>query len=380
MSIDWKVQLFKLNYDDQEASAVSDVLNDRWLTMGMRTSEFESNFEKFLQNDSRCLAVSSCTAALHLALLALDIGPGDEVIIPALTFIADCNTVKMVGARPVLADSTSLDNWNICSKTIKKCITNRTKAVIVVHYAGFPCDMPSIVKLCRDNNLKIIEDVAHAPGASHKERFCGTWGDIGCFSFFSNKNLSVGEGGMLVTPSPDLFERLQKLRSHGMSSLTLDRHKGRAISYDVSLPGLNYRIDEMRAALGIVQLKKLQEANFSRMHLTNRYRQNFRGSSISMPFKHPLKDSTSSYHILPILLPNAQKREDIIKSLKSEGIQSSIHYPPFWQFSAFQGEFYESDAPVVAEISKRQLTLPLYPTMSFDEVDFVSYALLNCLM
>ena len=185
----WKVQLFKLNYDQRELDAVRDTVASGWLTMGERTTEFESKFSSFLGHGVDCIAVANGTAALHMALLALGIGDGDEVIIPGLTFVADANVVRIVGAKPVLADCTSLDDWNISASTIENCITPRTKAVLVVHYAGYPCDMPSILELCRSRGLKLIEDVAHAPGATIDGRSCGTWGDIGCFSFFSNKNL-----------------------------------------------------------------------------------------------------------------------------------------------------------------------------------------------
>ena len=242
----WKIQLFKLNYDAQESSAVKDVVDSGWITMGEKTKEFESKFSNMLGNNIYATAVSSGTASLHMALLGLGIGSGDEVIIPALTFVADINVVKMVGATPVLADCSSYSNWNISAETIKTQITPKTKAVVVVHYGGYPCEMDKIVTLCKRRGLYLIEDVAHAPDAKYKGKACGTFGDYGCFSFFTNKNLSVGEGGMLITKNKQLAKRAREFRSHGMSALTLDRHRGRAISYNVSNVGLNYRIDEMR--------------------------------------------------------------------------------------------------------------------------------------
>ncbi|MEI7527136.1 MAG: aminotransferase class I/II-fold pyridoxal phosphate-dependent enzyme, partial [Mariniphaga sp.] len=162
----WKIQLFKLNFDQREAQAAKEVIESGWLTMGERIAEFESNFSKFLGSGAQCTAVANGTAALHMALLALDIKPEDEVIIPALTFVADANVVRMVGAKPVLADCTSLENWNMSADTIAAKITPKTKVVIIVHYAGFPCDMVSISELCRTQGIKLIEDVAHAPGAT----------------------------------------------------------------------------------------------------------------------------------------------------------------------------------------------------------------------
>lgn len=375
----WKVQLFKLNFDSRERDAVAAVVEGGWLTMGEQIAGFESAFSTFLGDGVGSVAVANGTAALHMALLALDVGPGDEVVIPALTFVADANSVKLTGATPVLADCSSLDDWNMSAATIEKVITPRTKAVMIVHYAGYPCDMPSIVELCRERGLALIEDVAHAPGASVAGRSCGTWGDIGCYSFFSNKNLSIGEGGMVTSCKPDLIQRLRYLRSHGMTTLTLDRHKGRAITYDVAEPGLNYRMDEMRAAIGLVQLDKLPAGNARRKELTERYRRNFGESGVSIPFVNLSADHVSAYHILPVLLPVGADRKAVIESLKAKGIQSSIHYPPFWNFTAYAGQFSATDAPIAAEICDRELTLPLYPTMTDDEVDLVTTSLLECL-
>jgi len=376
----WKIQLFKLNFDGRESDAAREVIESGWLTMGEKTSSFESSFGNFLGSSIYATAVSNGTAALHMALLALNIRSGDEVIIPALTFVADANVVYLVGATPIIADCGSLDNWNMTAETIAQKITAKTKAVIVVHYAGYPCDMPSIKKLCTDRGIHLIEDVAHAPGASIDGKSCGAWGDIGCFSFFSNKNLSLGEGGMVTTTNEKLNQRLRYLRSHGMTTLTLDRHKGRAITYDVIEPGLNYRMDEVRAAIGLVQLDKLPSSNLSRKHLTDRYRDNLKGTEVLIPFSQPYGAmSLSSYHILPILLPKKVDRKEVIEKLKQKGIQSSIHYPPFWDFTAYAGQFKPTDAPIVAEISQRQLTLPLFPTMRIDEVDEVTLALLGAI-
>lgn len=378
----WNIQLFKLNFDHKEVEAVQDVVSGGWLSMGEKIANFESEFGCFLGDKTMCSAVSNGTAALHMALIALDVGVDDEVIIPSLTFIADANVVNLVGAKPVLADSDTLDNWNVSLDSIKKAITNKTKAVIVVHYAGYPCkDIEQISEFCKENGISLIEDVAHAPGASIDNRKCGTFGDIGCFSFFSNKNLSIGEGGMVSTLDSSLHQKLRYIRSHGMTSLTLDRHKGRAITYDVAIPGLNYRMDEMRAAIGSVQLEKLNDGNNKREELTNRYRKKFLDKSVSIPFHDQSKLNTlkSVFHILPILLPKNVKRVEVIEYLKKSGIQSSIHYPPFWDFKAYEGQFSKNDYPVTSEICDRQLTLPLYPTMKKHEVDSVVNKLLEAI-
>ena len=366
----WKVQLFQLNYNQKEPQAVKDVVDSGWITMGERTKKFEESFSEMIGEGVHSVALSSATAALHISLLALGIKEGDEVIIPALTFVADINVVRMVGATPVLADCSDFNDWNMSAETIAKQITEKTKAVIVVHFAGYPCQMDEIVELCNDKGIALIEDVAHAPDAKYKGRNCGSFGEYGCFSFFTNKNLSIGEGGMLVTKDDNLAQQARYFRSHGMTALTLDRHKGRAISYDVAQSGLNYRIDEMRSALGLIQLEKLKKANEQRKRLVERYIDRLKDNrKISIPFLD-LPNIESVYHIFPILLDVEIDRVWLIGKLKEDGIQSSIHYPAFRDFTAFK-DIGLNSAPIAEEIATRELTLPLYPTMSFDEVDLV---------
>jgi dTDP-4-amino-4,6-dideoxygalactose transaminase len=368
--MDWKVPLFELNYDARESKAVTDVLASGWITMGECIQNFEREFSEFLGHGSLATAVSNGTAALHMAVLALGIGPGDEVIVPSLTFIADVNVVRMAGAVPVLADCAALADWNIDPADVEKKITSRTRAVMIVHYAGYPCKMDEISALCKARGLHLIEDCAHSPGATYKGRHCGTFGVVGCFSFFTNKNLSVGEGGMYVVRDEALHRVGGYLRSHGMSTLTLDRHKGRAVSYDVLQPGLNYRMDEMRAALGLVQLEKLSEANEARRKWTEHYHDGLRDvAGISIPFlDHP--DGQPSYHVYPILLDKGIDRLAVIEAMKEKGIQTSIHYPSFKEFTAYR-ELSRYPTPVADEISRRELTLPLYPTMGFEAVERV---------
>lgn len=366
----WKVQLFRLNFDEREVAAVTEVVKSGWITMGDKTKQFEAAFATYIGHGVKATAVANGTAAIHLALLALGVRSGDEVIVPALTFVADINTVVLMGAVPVLADCRSLDDWNVDPEDIERRITSRTKAVLVVHYAGYPCNMDAVVRVCRRHKLKLIEDCAHAPGAKYKGRSVGSFGDVGCFSFFTNKNLSVGEGGMITTTSDDLDEQVRYLRSHGMTTLTLDRHEGRAISYDVVRPGLNYRIDEMRAALGLVQLSKLDTAHKRRRTIVSRYIEAFGAfKDLKIPFLS-VPDAESVYHIFPVLLPASCDRLGVISHLRSEGVQSSIHYPAFREFTAYSA-IGLNDTPISREISFRELTLPLYPTMTDEDVEIV---------
>lgn len=366
----WKVQLFKLNYDDAEPKAVDEVVRSGWITMGEKTKEFEGRFAALLGDGVKAAAVSNGTAALHLALLALGVGAGDEVIIPSLTFVADINTVLLVGGKPVLADCRSLDDWNMDPADIERKITRNTKAVMIVHYAGYPCDMDAVTDICKRHNLKLIEDCAHAPGARYKGKAVGTFGDIGCFSFFTNKNLSMGEGGAVTTTSSEMDQEMRYVRAHGMTALTLDRHKGRAISYDVMRPGLNYRIDEMRAAIGLAQLDKLPDAHNCRKRIVERYVDAFKNiEGLVIPFVDQA-DTEPVYHIFPTMLPESVDRMQVIEILKREGVQSSIHYPMMQDFSAFKG-YQLDETPLARRISARELTLPLYPTMTDEEVDIV---------
>jgi len=366
----WKVPLFDLKFDDQEFAAVEKVLKSGWLTMGEETCKFEKEFSEYI-GIKYALATSSCTAALHMAMLALDIGPKDEVICPSLTFVATSNSILYTGARPIFADVTSLKDLNISPKDIEKKITDKTKAIVVVHYAGYPCNMDEICTIAQKYGLYVIEDCAHAPGAEYKGKKVGTFGDIACFSFFSNKNLSTGEGGMVVTDNSELYEKLKLIRSHGMTTLTLDRHKGHAFSYDVVCLGFNYRIDEIRAAIGRVQLKKLDLNNQKRKEIVNYYIKKLsKFEFISIPFKD--YKEKSSYHIFPVLLNKKISRINLMKYLRDNGIQTSIHYRPIHQFSFYQKLGYTSNGLDFTEIiGEKELTLPLYPNIGYSQIDYI---------
>jgi len=279
----------------------------------------------------------------------------------------------MLNATPVFYDVKSLENWNPNLENIKTKVTEKTKAVIVVHYAGYPIeDILEIASFCKEKDIILVEDVAHAVGASYRNQKCGTFGDMSCFSFFSNKNLSTGEGGMFVTKDREYSKKAKLFRSHGMTSMTIDRHQGKAISYDVVQTGLNYRIDEIRSALGCVQLEKLEDNNKKRKQIVEYYIEEITNNipKLFIPFTNFSEYGISSYHIFPILLPNGITRVDIMDKLKVTGIQTSIHYPSFKELSFYKlysnGLLQYSD-----DITSRVLTLPLYPNMSKEMVDIV---------
>ncbi|KPA19522.1 pyridoxal phosphate-dependent aminotransferase, partial [Candidatus Magnetomorum sp. HK-1] len=333
------------------------------------TKQFEKSLAHYL-NCKYAFAVSSGTAALHLANATLNIGTDDEVICPSLTFVAGSNTIKCTGATPVFADIESPQYLCISPEEIEKKITEKTKAIQVMHYAGYPCDMNSIQKIATKHKLFIIEDAAHAIGSEYNGKKCGTIGDIGCFSFFSNKNLSVGEGGLIVTNSSSYAERIKLMRSHGMSVLTLERDRGHAFSYDVLSKGFNYRIDEMRSAIGLIQLSKLDEKNAKRKILVDNYKKKLSEIELlSIPFQ--TDNNLLSFHIFTVLLNKKINRFELMSFLKKHKIQSSIHYPPIHLFSYYDQFYHKQSLPITEDVGKRVITLPLYPLMNDDDISYI---------
>jgi len=364
----YKYPVSDIDFDQREFEAVNKIIASKWLTMGEVTKAFEDEFARSI-GVKHAIAVVNGTAALHLAIKGLGITNGDEVIVPSLTFVATANAVIYVNAKPIFADIASSDNWNISPEDIEKKISSRTKAIIVMHYGGYPCDMDSINSIAKKHNLFVIEDAAHAPGAEYNGNKCGSLGDVACFSFFSNKNMTTGEGGMITTEDDALSKKIRLMRSHGMTSLTLDRYKGHAFSYDVIELGYNYRIDEIRSALGLVQLNKLEANNQKREVLTNRYRKNLAEINwLSSPFKN--QSNKPAYHLFPILCPKV-KREDFMKYLRSRGIQTSIHYPPVHLFSFYRQNFStkEGDLPLTEAIARKEVTLPMSPILTIENID-----------
>lgn len=378
--VQWRVPLADLDFDEAETEAVLQVLNSRWLSMGAVTQEFERRFAAMV-GAQYAFAVSNATQALHLACLALGIGAGDEVIVPSLSFVATANCALYTGAEVRFADILSADEPTINPAEIERLATPRTRAIIVMHYGGFPCRMREIMEIAAQRNLAVIEDSAHAPGASLAGRPLGTWGDVGCFSFFSNKNLSTGEGGMLVTNRADVARRVSALRSHGMTSLTWDRHQGHAYTYDVTTLGYNYRIDEIRSAIGLTQLSKLAHNNARRAEITRHYWEALRGTSLQMPYSQleGAAEINPAYHIFPVLLPEETSRQQFMNAMKAHGIQTSIHYPPIHQFSYYQQILPAVTLPQTELFAAREVTLPLYPRMDKSSLDAVIAALRQAL-
>ena len=369
----WLVPLSDLTVDDELADAVLDVVRSGWWSMGPRVEEFEREFAAFC-GAGEAVAVANGTAALHLSLVALGCGPGDEVIVPSLNFVAAANAIAVTGAEPVFCDILGPEDLNLDPADVEAALTPRTKAIVALHYAGYPCDMDAL----RGLGPAVVEDAAHAPGASAGDRMCGTLGRVGCFSFFANKNLPVGEGGMLVTEDAELAARLRLLRSHGMTTLTWERHRGHASSYDVVVPGFNYRLDEVRAAVGLVQLGRLPDENAARAVIVARYREALDGrGGLTMPFG-VRKGVTPSHHLAVVLLPEGTDRDSVRAALDERGIQTSVHYPPIHAFTAYR-ERPQRPLPRTDSVAGRLLTLPLYGAMSNGQLEAVVEALLQTL-
>ena len=376
--MNWKYPLSDIDLGKEEEQEVLKVLRSRWLSTGPVTARFERAFSESL-GGGYAIAVSNGTAALHLALAGLSLKEGDEIVLPSLTFVATANAILYVGAKPVFADIVGLDDLNISPQEIEKKITKRTKAILVMHYGGYPCDMKSIMGIAKRYGLFVIEDAAHAPGAEYQGRKCGLIGNIGCFSFFSNKNLVTGEGGMVVTHNKELAEKVRRMRSHGMEMLSWDKYRGRLSSYDIEGLGYNYRTTEIQSALGLAQLKKLDRNNRKRKALVEAYRKELQEvKGISIPFLqfkgHP------SYHLFPILVHNKQKalssilRDRVMEGLRNFKIQTSVHYPPVHLFSLYRKNFgYKKGMlPKTEEVSGREITLPLHPRMDGRDVKWIA--------
>lgn len=354
---------------EEEKSALSEVIESGWLSMGDKVQAFENAFAS-LHNQKSGVAVNSCTAGLHLILRALNIGQGDEVLVPSVTFVATVNAVLYVGATPVFLDIEDIREPLLSLDDAAAKFSSRTKAVIVMHYGGFAVDLKRWRDFCLTRGIRLIEDAAHAPGIQG----VGQKSDASAFSFYANKNMSTAEGGMVLSPDESLLSVIRRLRGHGMTSDTLVRHRGHAFSYDVTMLGYNYRLDELRAAVGLVQLSHLPERNIKRNRLVQAYRKKLEAEvpSVLVPFD---EGHLSAAHLMPILLPENCSREEIMDNLRQSGIHSSIHYPPVHLFSYYRRLYPNIFLSKSEEFCRRELSLPLHAALAEDDVDRVVTAL-----
>jgi len=359
-----------LNDDKQK---MLKILDSKILTNGPIVEKFENTFKK-LTNSKNAIAVSNATSALHLSLMGLGIGKNDEVIVPNLTFLATANSVLMTGATPVLADVTFSD-YNIDVNSLEKSITKKTKAIIPVHFAGKACNMDKIVKVAKKNNLKIIEDCAHAIGATFKKKHVGTFGQSGCFSFYPTKNITTLEGGMIITQSKLLAEIVKITRNHGIDRTLKDRYStGKPWEYDIKHHGYNYRMDEIRASLGMNQLKRISKINSSRRKSFQYYIEKLSDiDGIILPNTEKLEENACHLFIIRF---NKEKfglnRNKIFEALLKMGISTSVHYKPLSLFSIFKKRA-KSYVPLKNSIKLYDeiLSLPFYTGITSKEQDVV---------
>lgn len=363
----YMISVFRPSLGREEIKAVSEVLKSGWIGNGPKTKEFERKFLSFI-GGTYGVALNSATAAIHLSIVSSKIKEGDEVITPSLTFVATNHPILMQKAVPVFCD---VDYDTLCAdpKDIEKKITPKTKAIIVVHYGGHPVDMDPVVKLCKDRNLRLIEDCAHASGSYYKGKHVGTFGDFGCFSFAAIKNLTTGDGGMLVGVSKESIEYARTLAWSGISESTWERAKGKKLKwqYNVVSTGWKYQMNDIAAAIGLVQLKKLKDNNFKRKKITENYNRELKDVSwIETPVVRTY--AKSSYHNYVIKVPQ-NLRDKLSGHLSHNGITTSVHYMPSHHYLLYRK--FKAYVPVTDKVWKKILLLPIYPDLTERDQDKV---------
>jgi dTDP-4-amino-4,6-dideoxygalactose transaminase len=368
---DWRVPLTDIVVTDEDVHAVEECLRSGWLTMGPRTRAFEQALAEYT-GSPHALTVSSGTAALHLSCLAAGLSPGDEVIVPALTFIASAAAARYVGCTPVLCDIGGPHEFNIDVADVERRITRHTRAVIAVHFCGYPANVAGLRELCDAHGLVLIEDCAQAIGARVDDagRQVGTVGELGAFSFFSKKQLCVGEGGMVATADEERAERVRLLRSHAMTSGTWERHSGLTDTYDVVGLGYNYRLDEPRAALGLSRLERLDAAIAARRATVRAYREQLEGvPGLELPWGEEAVER-SSHFAFPVLLEDREARDRFRAELKAAGIQTTW-YPALHRFTECRDFAPAGGLPNAEQVADRHCALPLSSSMQDSEVEIV---------
>ncbi len=364
----WQVPLADVVVDEDDIQAVVETYRSGWLSMGPRTAEFEAAFAAYV-GVPHAFAAANGTAALHLATMAAGLGGGDEVIVPSMTFVATANAVAYTGATPVFADIVGPELPLLDPDAVAAAITPRTKAIMHVPYGGHPGETLALRELADRHGLLFMEDAAHAVGSRLDGRHLGTFGALGAYSFFSNKNLAIGEGGMVVCHDDELAARIRLLRSHGMTTLTWDRHRGHASGYDVVALGFNYRLDEARAALGTRRLGRLDAENDRRRAHDAAYREAFAAVAGVEPALAPPAGWRLAHHLFCVVLDPGLDRDAVRQRLAERGIQTSLHYPPahhFSQYAAAGAELPRSD-----NYAARTMTLPMFAHLTREQLDLV---------
>ena len=355
----------------EDEKIINKTLKQSMLTLGPQLEKFESDFCRY-SKAKYAIAVSNCTAALHLSLMALGLKENDEVIIPDLTFVADANAVLACNAKPVVADINK-EYFFLSISSVKKNITKKTKAIIPVHIYGQVCNIDEILDLAKDNNLKVVEDCAHAVGTFHKSKHVGTLGSTGCFSFYPTKNITTAEGGMVTTNSKEIAEKVRQLRSHGMTKSLKSRYSSEyPWVFDIVEPGYNYRLDEIRSALGVTQLKRIKKINQLRKKASLYYHKNLQNiPGIILP--DMVDDQSHSYHLYTIRVTKPYKlsRNKLYKKLKDNGIRTTVYWMPIHEYAAYSKFAKKSSIVNTTKTYDEILALPLFPNISKKHQDAV---------
>ena len=370
-------------YDDDEINGIVDTIKSGWWTTGPKTIRFENEFNKFI-GSKYSVSASSWTAAAHLSLEAIGIKAGDEVIIPSITFTATAEIICYFNAKPVIVD-VQPDTFNIEPQKIEEAITDKTKAIIPVHYGGQPCDMDEIMAIAKKYNLKVIEDAAHSLPAYYKNRIIGTIGDVTCFSFYATKTLATGEGGMLCTDDEKIAERCSIMRLHGISKDAWKRYSAEGSwYYEVVAPGYKYNFTDLQAALGLSQLKKINIMLNMRKYVNDFYNEHLKDEPLISLYEIK-KDRKSAYHLYPLQI-NFQSlvinRSQFIDKLKEKGIGASVHFIPLYRHPYYRENFklkFE-DYPVSEQIYPRLISLPIWPGMTDGQLEYIVKTIKNILM
>jgi dTDP-4-amino-4,6-dideoxygalactose transaminase len=367
----WRVPLADVRMEQSDIEAVLDCLRSGWLTMGPRTAAFEEAAADHLGVE-HAVAVSSGTAALHLACIAAGLGPGDEAIVPGITFVATAAAVRYTGADAVICEVRGPHDMNIDPGDVERRITPRTKAVLAVHFGGYPAAIPELRALCDRHGIVLIEDCAQGIGArvdpaGHQ---AGVLGDFGCFSMFSKKQLCVGEGGILTTHDEAVATRARSLRAHGLTSGTWDRHRAYGGGYDVTDFGLNYRIDEPRAALALSRLARLDDETEARRGVARAYRDALRGLDGVDVVWDDRASERSSHFAFAVLLPDRDRRDSFRAFLHERGVQTTF-YPALHRFSEYRRLSPTLSLPRVEEAADRHCAIPMSSHMAKADLDLV---------
>jgi perosamine synthetase len=357
------IPVFKPAVGDDEWQAIKTCLETGWMGLGPKTSEFEQAFGEFI-GTQYVIGLNSCTSALDLAFKILNLD-GGEVITTSLTFVSTNHAILYNHCTPVFADITP-DTLTLDPEDVRRKITPRTRAIIVVHYAGHPCDMAAFTAIAREYNLRLIEDCAHAAGSTYNGQPVGTFGDAGCFSFHAVKNIAMGEGGALVVKTQEQYDRAMRLRWCGISKSTWERARGKTYSwqYEVNELGYKYHLSDIAAAIGLVQLRKAELHRQRRKEIWDTYNRAFADLPVEPLAVKPSVSTTYLFYVLKV-----EQRNLLIDFLAEHGIGTSVHYYPNHLFELFRA--YSADVPVTEATWPRIITLPCYPSLTNDELELI---------